>query len=403
MRQLLFYFFSMLLLVLIGCQSQELKLTVTYGATIDSEQTPVAIKMEDMRKHGMREVDTWAPFIDGQLLPHQYDDTDGDGKADELFFLLDFKAQESQTVTFKPESATESFEVRTHLQLGEKTANGIISQKSAPRLNTYNNKETQAKYQFEGIGWENDKVAFRNYLDLRNGMDIFGKTTSDMVLDRVGREGDASYHELQEWGMDILKVGSSLGAGSLAFWYQDSLIRLTGEDSDCQILWEGPLRSRFQLNFQHVSLGDQSVNITHNVTIVAGSYSYEGELTISPATEASVVVGLVDLHNLPAQFMASSSNHCLYTYGLQSENKDSLGMAVLVPSQSFQSYIDTDSISQTIPNSYGILGPSQDVHYRFYAGWEASSKAFDNEQAFQDYLKKEAMLWNQPLTLVWGE
>ncbi|MEO0581608.1 MAG: DUF4861 family protein [Bacteroidota bacterium] len=225
MRQLQSFLFYILLLVLIGCQSQEVKLTVTCGATIDSEQTPVAIKMEQMRKHGMIEADAWTPFVDGQPLPHQYDDTDGDGKADELFFLLDFNTQESQTITFKPESGREVFEMRTHLQLGEKTANGIISKKSAPRLNTYNNKETQAKYQFEGIGWENDKVAFRNYLDLRNGMDIFGKTTSNMILDSVGRKGDASYHELQEWGMDILKVGSSLGAGSLAFCTR---IRLLG-------------------------------------------------------------------------------------------------------------------------------------------------------------------------------
>ena len=38
----------------------------------------------------------------------------------------------------------------------------------------------------EGSAWENDLVGFRNYMDQRNGMDIFGKTTPDMVLDQCG-------------------------------------------------------------------------------------------------------------------------------------------------------------------------------------------------------------------------
>ncbi|MEL6133174.1 MAG: DUF4861 family protein, partial [Bacteroidota bacterium] len=384
-------------------QTQEVKLTITLGEEIESEQTPVRIKLEEMEKHGMRDAEAWAPFIDETLLPHQYDDTNGDGKIDELFLLLDFQAQENKKISFRPHTDSHAFSSRTHLRLGEKTESGLVARKTAQRLDTYNNKETQAKYQFEGMGWENDKVAFRNYLDLRNGMDIFGKLTSEMVLDEVGREGDVSYHELQDWGMDILKVGSSLGAGSLAFWYQDSLIRLTGREADCQFVFEGPLRSRFQLNFQHVALGAQKVDITHTVTIVAGSYSYEADLKINPIVDVSVVVGLVNLHALPAQTMESPSSHVLYTYGLQSENKDSLGMAIIVPAQGFQSYLDTDSISQTIPSTYGIVSQSTDLHYRFYAGWEAASQAFDNQQAFQDYLKREMMRWNQPLTLDWEE
>lgn len=64
---------------------------------------------------------------------------------------------------------------------------------------------------YEGPGWESDKVGFRVYLDGRNALDIFGKTTSDMVLANVGRGDD--YHAMADWGMDILKVGNSLGAG----------------------------------------------------------------------------------------------------------------------------------------------------------------------------------------------
>ena len=78
-------------------------------------------------------------------------------------------------------------------------------------------------------------------------------------------------------------------------------------------------------------------------------------------------------------------------------------MAVMVPTDGFQSYLQTDSVSQTIPNTYGIVSESQNFHYRFYAGWEASSKDFDNAEAFQSYLEKEIKLWNQSLTFDWAE
>lgn len=49
----------------------------------------------------------------------------------------------------------------------------------------------------EGPAGKNDKVGFRNYYDLRNGMDIFGKITDKMVLDTIGLTG--SYHDLSNW------------------------------------------------------------------------------------------------------------------------------------------------------------------------------------------------------------
>ncbi len=42
--------------------------------------------------------------------------------------------------------------------------------------------------QFEGPGWESDKIAYRLYLDWRNAIDIFGKKTSEPVLQNVGLE-----------------------------------------------------------------------------------------------------------------------------------------------------------------------------------------------------------------------
>ena len=60
-----------------------------------------------------------------------------------------------------------------------------------------------ALYQMEGPAWESDKVAYRFYLDERNRIDIFGKSTPKMVLDIVGKNdllsGDESYENSLWW------------------------------------------------------------------------------------------------------------------------------------------------------------------------------------------------------------
>lgn len=398
-----FCFGLVALIALSACQGPTRSLTVSLPADLAASGVPISISVSALHQHGIKHQDGiyWAPFEGNTLIPFQYEDHDQDGEADTLFFLVDIEANQHKTITFNIVDSIPPFPAKTTLHLGKKTPEGVVSLDEAPRLPTYDNTLTQATYQFEGPGWENDKVAFRNYLDLRNGIDIFGKTTEAMVLDSVGVHKESNYHLLQNWGMDILKVGSSLGAGSLGIWYQDSLFRLTGEESGYKVLFEGPLRSRFYLFFNQVDLGDKHIDVRHTITIMAGTYAYEAALSIADPTDLIVAIGLVDLHALPAFSLQSGSHQGLYTYGLQSENKDSLGMAVVVPAASYLEAIQTDSVSFTIPNTYALLTSANDTKYRFYAGWEASDTTFKSQQAFQDYLTREMKSWNQPVTIKW--
>ncbi len=54
-----------------------------------------------------------------------------------------------------------------------------------------------------------------------------------MVLDEVGTDTAKNYHALADWGMDVLKVGKSLGAGAMGVLMRDAagkdtLVRLGG-------------------------------------------------------------------------------------------------------------------------------------------------------------------------------
>jgi hypothetical protein len=43
-----------------------------------------------------------------------------------------------------------------------------------------------------------------------------------MLMDSVGTKVEPSYHSLADWGMDILHIGSSLGAGAIAILMKDT-------------------------------------------------------------------------------------------------------------------------------------------------------------------------------------
>lgn len=394
---------SALLLWLAACQPLGSRLTLDNPLGQDRRDAPVRIPLSELTQQGMVTGQPWAPYdAEGEIIPYQYDDLDQDGQPDELFFLVNLAASATQTIALKPALNEPAFTPRTHVRLARKTESGLEPQMEAERLDTFDNKATQAVYQFEGVGWENEQIAFRNYLDLRNGMDIFGKTQQKLLLDSVGLVDDDDYHHMLDWGLDILKVGSTLGAGGVAFWYQDSLIRLSSRDADYRLLFEGPLRSRFELRFRDVELGDKAIDVVHTIDIVAGTYAYDASLRLSDTADVAVVLGLVDLYDLPAQTLRSNGRQALYTYGLQSEHQDSLGMALLTEVAAVRGSVDTDTLSGEIPDTYGLLLSPQAPNYRFVSGWTLSdSTQFGQEAAFEAYLQRELTLRATPVQWDW--
>ena len=345
---------------------------------------------------------------DGTYIPSQADDVDGDGLWDELFAMADMEARETFYITVKfilPEEYPE-FQVRTNLHLGDAKDNyrELISAKRLEGI-TYHNYAgvTEASFQMEGVAWENDRVGFRNYMDQRNGMDIFGKTTKDMVLEEVGVSGAPSYHEPGAWGMDVLKVGTSLGAGGIAYMSEDSLYRVGDSGTGTyNIVFQGPLRSRFRLDYKDWQIGEAFVNVSHQIQIVAGRPCYGNLVTYSGTEESPALVpGIVNMKSdslyvleLNDQFTA------LLTHDHQSEDGSLLSMALIVPSTYLVSTAKTsdegDGVTQTY---YACLDakPNESQLYRFYAFWEKEDPLWASLEEIESYLQTEAERLSQSI------
>ncbi len=244
-------------------------------------------------------------------------------------------------------------------------------------------------YQYEGPGWESDKVAFRTYFDSRNGRDIFGKTTDRMVTDEIGL--DESYHELQEWGMDILKVNNSLGAGALAMLKGDSLYRLGDtERAEVKILENGPIMSQLSLDYDSWEVAGNTYDIEDRISIYAGQRWYKSEVSLEKGNGTdTLVTGIVNLHDINAESFEYKGYHVLFSHGVQSYIEDMLGMAVIVPGANHAGFGTAPNEGNGITYTHtAMLLPSNGTYtYYFYAGWEKEEVGFKGKDFFIEQLK----------------
>ena len=333
---------------------------------------------------------------------------DGDGSWDELFALTDMEAGESMNITVKflsPE-AYPRFPLRTNLHLGDAT-NNYQELERARRLEgiTYHNylEVTEARFQMEGTAWENDMVGFRNYMDQRNGMDIFGKSTPEMVLEEVGVQGTPSYHEPGPWGMDVLKVGTSLGAGGIAYMYGDSLYRVGDNGQGTyEVVFQGPLRSRFRLDYRDWQLGEKQLHVSHQVQIVAGRPCYGSLVTYSGTEEELYLVpGIVNMHSDSLHILELNEQYtALLTHEQQSEDGSWLCMALVVPAAYLSSTGKTADEGGGITQTYYACldaRPGESQLYRFYAFWEKQDPSWRSLDEIKNYLQTEAQRLSQSI------
>jgi hypothetical protein len=341
----------------------------------------------------------------------QFDDLDGDEVWDEAAFLYSFKPNEK--LVLKPVIADAPAAVKAvvrahvrHMQKKEDNSFGPALDKDIMPVNaqpTDFSKQALPPYLTEGPAWENDKVGFRLYFDVRNGKDIWGKTTTRMVLDEVGADTSKNYHEQADWGMDILKVGPSLGAGALALQVplpngKDTLVRLGGKNIE-QVVYrkvaDGPVRAICRLEYLNWKVGEglKPVTLQEEIRIWGGQYFYESKVTVVDAPAGSqLVTGIVNLKSKAIQEISLNGMKAIYTYDVQSENKDKLGMAILMEPGQAAGTATTPNANTDIQHTYIIKATIKDrepLFFRFYAGWEKSDARFSTEQGFRAYLEEQ--------------
>lgn len=235
---------------------------------------------------------------------------------------------------------------------------------------------------YEGPGWENDLVGYRLYLDWRNGIDVFGKTGTEPVLSGVGQDGYDSYHELADWGVDVLKVGASLGLGSLGRLDGDKVMHFQNVDNTSwKLLEDKKLSARFNVSYQGWSVANKKVDLNTDYTIHVGDPTTLVNVTLSEPID-NLVTGFVNHPNTHFFKKQHKNWQVIATFGEQSiaTPGDTLGLAL---------FYQTNEVAEQYQGQHNYLvkfKPSLKLSYGFMAVWPQHPSSPKNQQEFETLL-----------------
>lgn len=241
---------------------------------------------------------------------------------------------------------------------------------------------------YEGPGWESEEVGYRFYLDWRNGFDVFGKYSKALVLKDVGQDGFDSYHEDAHWGMDILKVGDSLGSGGFGLWVEGKAERISKtEGLACEILENGPVLSQFEATYRGwKGMGAKKMDLKANFSINAGSRLTWVHLSPSELV-GPFCSGLVKEDGVEVFVGDTDINDQAYTYiatwGTQAVDDSEMGMAIIVKKLFLDEFTE-DELNHIVLFNNKHSG----VDYAFAAAWSQEEGGFQSKEAFKAYLEE---------------
>lgn len=387
----------------------ELKLTNPKDVVLNNKE--VSIKREVLKEN---EVEGKYPLliIASDTIPSQLSDLDGDGEWDELFFMMDFSENEEVLIELSWTDNPPDYKVKTSIRFGKREAKDqpvkpasqeVLSASDMPKALGFQ------KYQTDGPTWENDKVAFRHYLDGRNAKDIFGKTTSEISPDEVGindkGEVEDNYHTMEDWGRDIFPVGNSVGLGGFALLIDDEFKRLgitvddtlsNIEETLFNIVDEGALKSIIKYDYKNWATEGNTYGAEEVTSIWAGMYGFKNQVKLNGLQgNETLLIGLSNINNEnPLLEIKSGDFVALILHDKQTYEREwVLGTALLIPKKDYKGYIEAPKKGDVSNSFFAKVTTDNNqpiTYYALAAGEMSPDENFDDPEFFKEYVKQMA-------------
>lgn len=270
------------------------------------------------------------------------------------------------------------------------TAFNNVKELSVPKEHT----DHSFYIRYEGPGWESNKVGYRLYLDWRNAIDIFGKVTDSLILDRVGQDNFDSYHEMNDWGMDILKVGKGLGIGSIGRFVNNEVLHFNDVENTSVKINNGSNASGVTINYTGWETAEEKIDLTSTLSIKKDSRITAH--TIQPSREIENICTGIVKHGVAyiAKENEASDWGYIATYGEQTLVPDKLGMAIFYKKNTIA------SVTEWEHDHLLLFKPTTTpITYYFLGAWEKELNGIKTKEEFTNYLNSTLEQLNAKGTL----
>jgi hypothetical protein len=382
--------------------AKEFTITVRNPLNTARAGAPVAIGAEQIRRLDATYSGGVAAVYDGDArICSQLDDFDGDGKADELAFLLDMGAGESKKIRLVTGDAAAApcaaGRVHAQLLLRDTVGSAItpVPSASSPSGNLYN------RLYHHGPAWETELIAYRAYFDAKQTIDVYGKRKQQLELD-ASKWYPTDEQLSQSFGDDILLVSGSVGVGTLKGWDGSKAVHMSPVGNrEARIVAAGPLRTVVEMRVQKWMYMLDSLDVTCRYTTYAGHRGVEARVICTKpfAPNTQFCTGVQKMQKSTAFFSDKAGLACVWgtgfpvndtvKYGLQT-----VGLAVAIPADVYNG----DAADKV--NHLTLLAPKGRKEFTYYF-WVVSEKEewwqVKTAKAFFDFSSNEKHLALSPV------
>ena len=320
-----------------------------------------------------------------QTVPHQLEDMDNDGVVDQLLFWVELDGKEEKSYLLKSVKTPSEFESKIFARfVPERT---------------------------DDFAWENDKVAFRTYGPtaqkmieegipggtLSSGIDCWLKKVDYPIIDKWYEKhlsGAGSYHEDTGEGLDNFHVGSSRGCGGLGVFKNNNLYT-SDNFTNWKIYENGPLRTRFSLNYEDWMAGNVQVSEVKNISLDLGSYLMKVEAGIQGVE--TITVGLT-LHENDGEITVDKERG-IFSYW-QPHGDSELGTAIVCDPDNVIGY--TELVSKEKDKSHLLVHIKVNegiAEYYTGFGWKESAQ-FENKKDWDATLSRTSESLKYPIETI---
>ena len=385
-----------------SAQGQEKKIEVIVENPWNAEKVdePVVI---DLSSLGAGFTVKSATVFDGtNEIPSQYDDMNGDTRADELAFVINLPASGKKTlnVTLSSLKSDKTYPARVYAEMLFRTSK---KNKYAKGYAIYADgaSDTYNVQHHHGAAFESELVAYRIYFNEKQTTDLYGKFHKGLELE------ESQFYPTGEqlkrgFGDDVIKVNSSCGAGTLRGWdgTQSTLIKPVAVRGQ-RILASGPVRTIVDAEVKGWQYQNKELNMINRYTLYAGHRDAQVDVLFdAPLDKEVFCTGVQNITGHADMF--SDHNGLVASWGTDwpvndtvKYKKETVGLATYIPKK----YVVKET-SDKENFLYTISAPGKSS-FRYYTSFTSCKETFgypDKEKWFA-YVQEWKKALEQPVKI----
>ena len=396
MRKIQLFATAFLAMSAVSCQSiqeKELTLTVSNSWEEAKQNEPIVLNLEEVNP-GFN-VQSVVVKEGATEIPSQLDDLNGDGKNDEVAFLLDMPAKSKRniTVSLSAEKSDKTYPAQVYAQM-------MLSDKKKkyPKIQSLTVPGESDVYNclhHHGPAFESELVAYRIYFDKRQTVDIYGKSRKGFELAET-LFYPTDEHKAQGYGDDVLWVGSTCGAGTLKGWEDGKPAHIIPALRTECIRAYGPLRTVVDIIDTDWDYQGKTITMTTRYILYGGHRDARVEVSFAkPLEDETFCTGVINVKN-SEHF--SDHNGLIGCWGTDwpagandtiGRKLETVGLAVCIPNKNVKK---EQPVTENLLYTVGAQGEQGFTYHISFASLRETF-GFKNAQEWFAYMKQ----WKQEL------